>query len=336
MKNFIPLILAILFIGAGCVFQKETPALGVEEPAVEEFADVSGVLEAFDETARVAAVRTATGLTDEVSWPADEPSPSDRLGAIVMARGPRDLSTLVIAAEAVDFPESQNLIVVSPAPGATVTSPLLVHGFGRAFEQTFSWRVKDAAGTVLDSGFAMTDARETGWFGPFSFEVFLPAMADQSFSLEVLEFSAKDGSEQNLVVVPLRLLSARTTTFSVFYSNVNKGSLLDCAKVFPVERTVAQTSAVGRAAIGELLKGPTAEERAAGYLTQIPPYAALNWLVISDQAAKADFTAGLEPGGGSCRVQAVRGEIEGTLLQFDTVETVVISVEGDSSTALQP
>lgn len=336
MKNFIPLILAILFIGAGCVFQRETPPLGAGVSVVVESVNVNGVLEAFDEASRVAAVRMATGLTEEVSWPADAPSPADRLGAMVTARGSRDPATLVVAAEETEFPESQNLMVVSPSQGATVTSPLLVHGFGRVFEQTFGWRIRDAAGGVVDSGFAMTDARDAGWFGPFSFEVFLPAMTDQNFSLEVLSFSAKDGSEQDLVAVPLRLISAQTTTFSLYFPNVRNGSLLDCTKVFPVERTVAQTSAVGRAAIGELLRGPTAEERADGFITQIPEYAALNFLVIGDHSAKVDFTEGLEPGGGSCRVLAIRSQIEGTLLQFETVETVVISVEGNVSEALQP
>jgi hypothetical protein len=337
VKNFIPLILAILFIGAGCVWQQQAPALDqigdTSAPVVQNF---NGVIEAFDEATQVVLLRTGSDYREEVVWPADAESPANHLGAMATARGVRDLSTLRVSADLVDYPESQNLMVVSPLQDATVTSPLLVQGFGRVFEQTFAWRLKDAAGTVVAEGFDMTEAEETGWFGPFSFEVFLPAMTDQNFNLEVFEYSAKDGSIQNLVVVPLKLLTTEVTTVSVHFGNTAKGSLHDCATVFPVERTVAKTSAVGRAALLELLKGPTAEERAQGYFTTIPKYAGLLSLVISDRTAKADFTADLEPGGGSCAVTAIRAQIEQTLLQFETVEKVVVSVEGEAETALQP
>lgn len=335
MKNFIPLILAVLFIGAGCVFQEESPAVNVEEPVIQQSMNVNGVLEAFDEASRTAEVRTATGLTEEVAWPADAPSAAGRLGAMVTARGTRNASTLVIAAEDVEFPESQNLMVVSPSQGDTVTSPLVVTGFGRAFEQTFNWRIRDAAGSVVDSGYAMTDARDIGWFGPFSFEIFLPALTDVHFTLDVLSYSAKDGSEQDLVSVPLTLLSTKTTELNVFFSNASMGSARDCEKTFPLPRVVAQTSAVGRASLNELLKGPTTEEKARGYSTQIPPGASLLSLVISDRTAKADFSSGLNAAG-SCRVGAIRTQIEQTLMQFDTVDTVTISVNGDAATALQP
>lgn len=334
MKNLIPLFLAILLIGAGCVFQTEAPVV-VEEPAVAETQYVNGVVEAYDADSGIASVRTATGATEEVLWPAGAPAATGLFGTVVVAKGERDPSTLVVVAEIVDVPSSQNLMVASPASGATVTSPLVVSGFGRVFEQTFNWRVKDAAGTVLDQGIAMTDAREVGWFGPFTFEVFLPAMTETAFTLEVLDYSAKDGSEQDLVSVPLNLLSADTSTFKVYFGKPSSGSF-DCSLVFPVTRTVAETAAIGRASIAELLKGPTAEERAQGYSTSIPTYAALNSLVISDRVAKADFTSGLNPGGGSCLVTAIRSQIENTIIQFDTVDRVVISVEGDSDTALQP
>ena len=334
MKNLIPLFLAILLIGAGCVFQTEAP-VAVEEPPVVETQYVNGVVEAYDAATNLASVRTATGATEEVLWPSDAPAASGLFGTVIVAKGERDPSTLVVVAEIVDVPESQNLMVASPAGGSTVTSPLVVSGFGRVFEQTFSWRVKDAAGTVLDQGIAMTDAREVGWFGPFTFEIFLPAMTETAFTLEVLEYSARDGSEQDLVSVGLNLLSTKTSAFKVYFGKPSTGSY-DCSEVFPVRRTVAETAAIGRAAIAELLKGPTEEERAQGYWTSIPAYAELNSLVIADRVAKADFSYGLEPGGGSCAVTAIRSQIENTIFQFDTVDTVIISVEGDVETALQP
>jgi len=335
VKNLIPLFLAILLIGAGCVFQKESP-VGVGEPVVVQTQYVNGIVEAYDDATNIASVRTATGATEEVLWPAGAQAASELFGTIVVAKGERDPSTLVVVAEAVDVPASQNLMVASPAIGATVTSPLVVSGFGRVFEQTFNWRIKDTAGAVIGEGIAMTDARDVGWFGPFTFEVFLPAMTETAFTLDVLDYSARDGSEQDLVSVSLNLLSTKTSTFKVYFEKPSQGNSFDCSQVFPVQRTLAETAAIGRASIAELLKGPTDEERAQGFSTSIPAYAALNSLVIGDRTAKADFTRDLEPGGGSCRVTAIRSQIENTILQFDSVETVVISVKGETDTALQP
>jgi spore germination protein GerM len=40
--------------------------------------------------------------------------------------------------------------------------------------------------------------------------------------------------------------------------------------------------------------------------------------------------------GGSCKISAIRAQIERTLMPFPGVESVVISVEGDVAGALQP
>lgn len=339
MKNLIPLILAILFIGTGCVLQRPPatpPDVTSPTPPVSAPQNFYGVLEAYDASTGVASVRVAGGGTESIVWPEEAVAPVDKLGAMVTAHGVRDPSTLIVEADVVDFPGSQNLMIVSPTWNATVTSPLIVQGFGRVFEQQFSWRVKDSTGAVLATGLGMTHALEVGWFGPFSFEIFLPALTDPNFTLEVLDYSARDGSEQDLVSVPLSLLSTKTTSFKVYFLNAAKGSAQDCENVFSVDRTVAETSAVGRAAITELLVGPTSEERAAGYSTSLSPYVALRSLVVSDGVAKVDFNEFVNPAGGSCAVQAVRSQIEHTLLQFPLVESVVISVNGNVDTALQP
>jgi len=328
----LPIVAAL---GVGCLTQ--TPGLPVEptEPVVQ-VQEVFGVLDGWDEASGVARVRTSGGGVEEVRWPSGASSPSDRMGSLVRASGVRDGATLQIVGETVSFEERGAIVVVSPVAGATVTSPLQVQGFGRVFEQTLDWRVKDVTGSVVAQGYAMTDARDIGQYGPFQFEIFLPALADQSFVLEVLTYSAQDGSEQDVVTVPLRLLSTATSTFDVYFSHAQKGSNEDCTRTFAVSRTVAQTSAVGRAAILELLEGPTLEEAAQGYATNIPAQAGLRSLVISGETAKADFDSGLSAVAGSCRVTAIRSQIEKTLDQFPSVHEVVISVNGEVETALQP
>ena len=65
-------------------------------------------------------------------------------------------------------------------------------------------------------------------------------------------------------------------------------------------REVPETQAVGRAALEELLKGPTPEEAAAGFGTEIPDGTALLGLEIDDDGvATVDLSSEFASGGGS-------------------------------------
>ncbi len=327
MKNLIPLFLAILFIGAGCVFQKPEMAVdsgeAIATPRTESFA---AVVTAFDDATGVATIQLADGSLEQAQAGAVSTVDASSVGSLFSLEGTRDPSTRIVDLSSATKRE-QNILVVSPEPKSTVTSPLIVTGFGRTFEQTFAWRIKDSEGTVVATGFGMTRAESMGQFGPFSFEVFLPALTSQSFTLQVYESSAKDGSDQSVVTVPLNLLSTKTTEVSVFFRNTQMTSR-DCSAVYPVTRTMAQTSAVGRASIYEMLKGPTAEETRLGFLSQIPAGVTLNSLVISNGVAKADFSALLRPTRYPCVDGAMVRQIAQTLEQFDTVDSAEITADG--------
>lgn len=129
-----------------------------------------------------------------------------------------------------------------------------------------------------------------------------------------------------------------TLTLRVFFGNsVENPNAEDCRLTYPVERTVARRPDVARAALEELLKGPTRAEKDAGYHTSLPENVGLVRLTIADGAARAEFDDALERGvGGSCRVAAIRGQIESTLKQFPAVREVVISVNGRVEDVLQP
>lgn len=130
-------------------------------------------------------------------------------------------------------------------------------------------------------------------------------------------------------------ITPKTMSIKIYLGNTELGSDTDCRQVFPLERTVAQTDAVGRASIEELLLGPTSAEKRDGYFSSIPSGAKLNSLTISDGVAKVDFNNTIEAGG-SCRVSAIRAQVIQTLKQFATVREVEISVEGRVADALQP
>ncbi len=239
-----------------------------------------------------------------------------------------------------DTIQATNIKVYSPVPGDSVANPVIIVGEARVFENTFNYRVKDLTGAVLGQGFSNALAPDIGQFGPFSVMIPIAEPATSYGTIEVLNFSAKDGSEQDVVSIPVVFDAGLVSTVQAYFSNTQADpGTPDCAKVFAVYRNVPKTTAPARAALEELLKGPTAAEQRVGYITSIQNGSgvAINSLIIKNNVAKVDFSSELEQSaGGSCRVSAVRSQIEHTLKQFSTVTSVVISVNGETETILQP
>lgn len=99
-----------------------------------------------------------------------------------------------------------------------------------------------------------------------------------------------------------------------------------------VEREIPYTPAVGRASIEELLEGPP-----EGLSTAIEEGVEIQSINIEEGTAFVDFNEKLEEGvAGSAMVMAIREQIEKTLLQFETVDEVVISINGRTEDILQP
>jgi spore germination protein GerM len=127
------------------------------------------------------------------------------------------------------------------------------------------------------------------------------------------------------------------TTVKVFFNNSNLDPEFSCNKVFPVERQILKTEAVARAALEELLKGPTESEKQEGFLTSINPGVKIQILSIENGIARVDFDKQLEfQVGGSCRVAAISAQIRQTLKQFSTVQEVIVSIDGRTEDILQP
>jgi len=78
----------------------------------------------------------------------------------------------------------------------------LVEGQGQIFEASFSWVVEDGH-NELKSGHEMTDAGAPDW-GNFSFTIEVEKEEENStLTLILYEISAKDGSRQHELAIPL-------------------------------------------------------------------------------------------------------------------------------------
>jgi len=93
-------------------------------------------------------------------------------------------------------------------------------------------------------------------------------------------------------------------------------------------RRVAPTTAVARAAMTELLAGPSTAESAAGLASTIPTGTRLRGIDIAGGVATVDLTGTFGSGGGSLSMTGRLAEVTFTLTQFPTVSGVAFRMDG--------
>lgn len=252
------------------------------------------------------------------------------------AQAPSDTPTPTASSNASPVPSISgqgSIILTSPKNGNLVDSPILVTGQARAFENQFTIQLQDATGRVVYQTGVMSDGGGNGQWGNFMLYIPVPVEAGQDFKVEALEYSMKgDGTLSGYGSADVKLKSTATSIVNVAFVTST-----DCVttKMFP--RTIIKTQSVGLVSLFELLKGPTSVEKIKGATDLIPRETKLNSLHLSGTTAYADFNYALDAGvGGSCRVQAIRAEIENTLKQFSTIKNVVISINSKTEDILQP
>ncbi len=238
--------------------------------------------------------------------------------------------------------EQPDIIVTTPKQGQIITSPLTLAGQARGswfFEASAPVKLLDQQGNELAVGHiqAQGDWMTTNYV-PFTAQLTFAAAATSSGWL-VFNNDNPSGLPEKSKEFKLPVIISPTVTMKVkvFFSNNKLDPQITCYKVFPVARDIPKTQAVVRAALEELLAGPTEQEKAQGYTTSINPGVKIQKLGIIQGVAKVDFDETLERAvGGSCRVTAIRSQIEQTLEQFSTVEQEVISIDGRTEDILQP
>lgn len=232
--------------------------------------------------------------------------------------------------------------VTSPVAGAEIASPLQISGEARGtwyFEASFPVRLVDENGKEL--ALAVATAQEdwmTEEFVPFTATLIFNPQGAKSGKLVLEKDNPSDLRELDASFeVPVRFSVTETATVKVFFGNQEDATEMDCSVTHARERVIAKTPAVARAALEQLLAGPTLAEKQAGFFTSINAGVKLKSLSIEEGTAFADFDEQLGASvGGSCRVVSIRSQIEETLRQFPSVKKVVISIEGKIEDILQP
>jgi len=243
-------------------------------------------------------------------------------------------------------PASNEIQVFSPTINQVITSPLEISGKATGswfFEASFPVELLDGDGKLLASGIVSTQDRwMTKDLVPFTGSLeFDPGKADGG--MLVLRRDNPSGLPENdkAIIVPVRFEQVESeeekTNVKVFFNNSILDPEISCVNVFSINREIEKTPTVAKAAIEELLKGPTEAEKADGYNTSITRGVKLNSITIQNGTAFVDFDEKLEAQtGGSCRVGAITSQITETLKQFSSVQSVVISINGRTEDILQP
>lgn len=216
------------------------------------------------------------------------------------------------------------------------------------FEGVFPVRAYNSQGEIIRTMFAETTQDwMTDESVPFTIELDIEIEQEEEITLRFEKSNPstlQENSDYVEVTFRLKPLSEDTesetdmSSVKVFFANSKMNpEVLDCSLVFPVTRDIEETVAVGRASLLGLFSGPTTEEIEQGYYTSINDGVEILSLVIEDGVAKVDLNSKLQEGvGGSCKVTTIRAQIEETLKQFSTVDSVIISIDGQSEDILQP
>ena len=229
-----------------------------------------------------------------------------------------------------------NIMIRYPQDGSVVGLPLKIQGEGREFESVVRYRVKTEKGIILADGSMQADATDVGRFGQFFISLPLDLTSITKATVETFANSPKDGAEIDKVTNNVTI-DPTLRSLEVYFSNTQSDPKAECEKVVPAIRSIAKVEKIGTASLEELLKGPNNEEKTFGFATLIPTNAKLQTFTIEGTVGRPDFTAELDKDvAGSCRVLAIRAQIEKTILQFSTIESVIISIEGRTEDILQP
>lgn len=231
-----------------------------------------------------------------------------------------------------------NIIINQPLSNDVVSSPLKVSGRARVFEASVSYRLKDANDILLKEGFTTASEGAPGW-GLYEINIEFDTPSTPTGWLELYTQSAKDGSDQDLIRMPLTFAEHETPRVEVYFSNITKDpELLNCEVVYPVEREVSSSKELIIGSINHLLAGVTDEEIVQGFVNNLPEEEIkIQGMKLGEGVMTIDFSEALNKGvAGACRVTAIRAQITETLKQFEGIDEVVISIDGETDTVLQP
>lgn len=233
----------------------------------------------------------------------------------------------------------QRVRVIEPLRGQEVALPLLLGGEARIGSgMTLHAQLRDTDGFALVEETVMLPQAQSGQIVPFSAALSYPRPLGTGGTL-VVSLRSSRGKPVEAVTVPVRFIPAAAVEIKAFFGNTERDpEALYCDVSYPVARRIALSENEMEASLDALLAGPNDQEKAQGFFSSLPEGLAVLALQQDKGVVTVVFNRALRDGiAGSCRVSAIRSQIERTLKQFPTVEEVKVRIEGvPDEEVLQP
>lgn len=207
-----------------------------------------------------------------------------------------------------------------------IANPIIVTGRARTFENNVALRVRDARGALITETFT-TSTGEMGHHNPYRGMIWVTRDPGERVTVEALEYSAKDGSEQSLVSTT-RPYEVERIDAQLYFPNA------DCTAVKSYVRRIPKSVSRARLLMEVLIAGPLDSER--GAVAAFPEGSRVESVNLRDDVITVDFNERLRNVGGACRAQMIRESVMKTLQTLPIVRKGVITAGGSEELALQP
>lgn len=192
-------------IGMGTEIPDGTNLLDVEMDGTTAIVDLSGAFESGGGSLSM-QVRLAQVVFTVTQFPEIDDVDIRLDGNDVEFIGGEGLES--VALDRTDFANVTPLILVeSPTPGATISSPLTVEGYANTFEATVRYDITDGDGLIVADGFT-TGTAGNGFWGPFEFTTEFEPQSSGFGAVIVFQDDADTGQPRDIYEVPVRVVAA--------------------------------------------------------------------------------------------------------------------------------
>lgn len=304
MRKMLLILMSMIILGAGCRTPETVEVPVPIESPVEQVDELTVVIDAIDLENQFITVTSVDGEQVRASVGETQAITEEDIGSLLVISGERDRTSRQITIESFRKLDTTDVVVITPLEMATVTSPLLVTGFTRT--GAFRWELLEEDQVVSTSPVSFVLDREDA-YQPFSLEIFLPVIKTPTMTVRIGEVTRE-----------LQLLSTRPQTFTVVFHNRS------CTEFFEQERQIAQTAAISRAALLELLAGPTADEKQGSIVTSIPENTFISAFSLQNRQATVTLGSDAVFRPGTCGRFGIERQIRETLAKFEEIDTVEV------------
>lgn len=218
---------------------------------------------------------------------------------------------------------TEDIVVSSPVVGATVHSPLTVEGRGRGFEAHIAAslynRFDNSRENPLATDFTLGGCCES--LEPFATTLSFDGADPDVGGILIVNNGSGLADVASFLAIPVRFGTTASTEIKVFFHE-HDGELI------AFTRSVPKTTAVLTAALTELVKGPSTNERNDDVSSFFSAETAelFDGVTINDGVADVRFDPRLPEvinnASSSAGSQALIEQLNATVFQFDTVESV--------------